>query len=94
MLIRYEHEDTHNLTNVRHGTRIYILYNFKLYKLKIIIYVPKYVSDSFGSKKIFFMIGSKEFVPYFYNYNKNLYNKIKFLETIVFIPFKIVLEPC
>jgi len=24
--------------------------------------------------------GSKEFVPYFYNHNKNLYNKFEFLE--------------
>jgi len=66
-------------------TRIYILYNFELYKLKINIYVQKYVSDSFGSRNIFFMTGSKEFVPYFYNHNKNLYNKFE---------FKIVLEPC
>ena len=30
--------------------------------------------------KMFFMIGSKEFVSYFYNHNKNLYNKFEFLE--------------
>jgi len=41
------------------GTQIYILYNFELYKLKINIYVRKYLSDSFGNKKIFFMTGSK-----------------------------------
>jgi len=29
---------------------------------------------------MFFMAGSKGFVPYFYNYNKNLYNKFEFLE--------------
>jgi len=43
---------------------------------------------------MFFMIGSKEFVPYFYNHNKNLYNKFEFLKIIVFILFKIVLESC
>jgi len=47
------------------GTKIYILYNFELYKLKINIYVQKYVPDSFGSKNIFFMIDSKEFVLIF-----------------------------
>ena len=26
------------------------------------------------------MTDSKEFVPYFYNHNKNLYNKFEFLE--------------
>jgi len=69
------------------GTRIYILYNFELYKLKINIYVQKYVSDSFGSKKIFFMTSSKEFVPYFYNHNKNLYNKFEFLENYCIYTF-------
>ena len=29
------------------GTRIYILYNYELYKLTIKIYVHKYVSDIF-----------------------------------------------
>jgi len=62
------------------GTQIYILYHFELYKLKINIYLQKYVSESFGSRKIFFMTGSKEFVPYFYNNNKNLYNKFEFLK--------------
>ena len=28
----------------------------------------------------FFMADSKGFVPYFYNHNKNLYNKFEFLE--------------
>jgi len=27
------------------------------------------------------MTDSKEFVPYFYNHNKNLYNKFEFLKT-------------
>jgi len=34
----------------------------------------------FCSKKIFFMTGLKEFVSYFYNHNKHLYNKFEFLE--------------
>ena len=34
----------------------------------------------FWSRKMFFIIGSKEFVSYFYNHNKNLYNKFEFLE--------------
>ena len=41
----------------------------------------------FSSIKIFFIVGSKIFVPYFYrfisyfhNHNKNLYNKFEFLE--------------
>jgi len=34
----------------------------------------------FGSMKIFFITGSKKFVSYFYNHNKDLYNKFKFLE--------------
>jgi len=29
---------------------------------------------------MFFMIGSQGFVSYFYNHNKNLYNKFEFLE--------------
>jgi len=44
-----------------------------------------YVSDSFGSWKIFFMTGSKEFVPYFYNHNKNLYNKFEFLRKLLYL---------
>jgi len=40
-----------------------------------------------GIRKMFFMTGSKDFVPYFYNYNKNLYNKFDFLKNIVFILF-------
>ena len=47
----------------------------------------KYVSDSFGSRKIFFMTGSKEIVPYFYNHNKNLYNKFEFLENYCIYTF-------
>ena len=30
--------------------------------------------------QFFLNIGSKDFVPYFYNYNKNLYNKFEFLK--------------
>jgi len=29
---------------------------------------------------MFFMVGSKVFVPYFYNYIKNLYNKFDLFE--------------
>ena len=68
------------------GTRIYILYNFELYKLKMNIYVQKYVPYSFGSKKIFFMTDSKECF-YFYNHNKNLYNKFEFLESYFIYTF-------
>jgi len=32
------------------------------------------------SRKIFFMTGSKIFSFYFYNHNKNLYNKFKILK--------------
>ena len=31
------------------------------------------------NKKMFIVIYLKEFIFYFYNYNKNLYNKFKFL---------------
>jgi len=41
----------------------------------------------FGSKNIVFMTGSKEFVPYFYNHNKNLYNKFEFLENYYIYTF-------
>jgi len=34
----------------------------------------------FCDRKMFLMIGSKEFVSYFYNHNKNLYGKFEFLE--------------
>jgi len=37
--------------------------------------------------KIFFMTGSKEFVPYFYNHNKNLYKKFEFLENYCIYTF-------
>ena len=37
----------------------------------------KYVSVLF-SKKMFFIVDLKGFVHYFYNYNKNLYNKFEF----------------
>jgi len=47
--------------------------------------MQKYVSDSFGS--IFFMTSSKEFVPYFYNHNKNLYDKFEFLENYCIYTF-------
>ena len=58
-------------------TRIYILYNYELYKLTMKIYVYKYVSV-FLSRNIFFIASSKGFVPYFYNYTKNSYNKLEF----------------
>jgi len=58
--------------------RIYILYNYELYKLIIKIYVHKYVSKNIWTRKMFFIAGSKRFVPYFPNHNKNLYNKFKF----------------
>ena len=56
------------------GTRTYILY-----KLTIKIYIHKYILVFF-SRKIFFMLGTKGFVPYLYSHNKNLYNKFEFLE--------------
>jgi len=34
----------------------------------------------FWRRKIFFMTSLKGFVSYFYNYNKNLYNKFEFLK--------------
>jgi len=58
--------------------RIYILYNYELYKLIIKICVYKYVQ--FFSRKMFLMAGSKTFIPYFCNHNKNLYNKFEFLK--------------
>jgi len=60
-------------------SHIYILYNYELYKLVIKIYAHKNVSIFF-SIKMYFMTGSKGFVPYFYNHNKNLYNKFEFLK--------------
>jgi len=32
---------------------------------------------------MFFIVNLERFVSYFYNYNKNLYNKIKFLKISV-----------
>ena len=43
--------------------------------------------DSFGSMKILFKTRSKEFVPYFYNHNKNLYNKFELLENYCIYTF-------
>jgi len=43
---------------------------------------------------MFFMTSSKKIVSYFYNHNKKLYNKFKFLKNYLFIFLKIVLEPC
>jgi len=43
---------------------------------------------------MFFMTSSKEFVLYFYNHNKKLYNKLEFLKNYLFIFFKIVLKSC
>jgi len=40
----------------------------------------KYVLVFIFNKKMFFMIGLKKFILYFYNHNKNLYNKFKLLE--------------
>jgi len=60
-------------------TQIYILYNCELYKLIIKIYVHNYVSIFF-SRKMFIIVGSKGFVPYFYNDNTKLYNKFEFLQ--------------
>jgi len=47
----------------------------------------------FCSRKMFLMANSKKFVPYFYNHNKNLYNKFEIWENYVFLLFKFVLEP-
>ena len=56
--------------------------------------MQKYGPDSFGSRKIFFMTGSKEFVLIFIIIIKNYTINLSFYKVIVFIPFKIVLEPC
>jgi len=58
---------------------MYILYNYKLYKLTMKIYVHKYVSTFFWQKNVFHC-WFKRIVSYFYNRNKNLYNKFEFLE--------------
>ena len=34
----------------------------------------------FWNRNMFFMTGSQGFVSYFYNHNKNIYNKSEFLE--------------
>jgi len=47
----------------------------------------------FCGRKMFHMVGSKGFNSYFYNHNKNLYNKFACVEMTVFVLFKIVLEP-
>jgi len=93
ILIRQGHIDMYNIWNVRYMDiyiyiyiYIYILYNYKLYKLIIKIYVYKY-NSIFLAEKIFLMTGSKEFVFYFYNHNKILYNKFEFLENSYFFPF-------
>jgi len=62
------------------GTQIYILYNYKLYKLTIKIYVHEYGSISFCSTKMFLITDSKRFVSYFCNFNKNLYNELDFFK--------------
>jgi len=51
---RYGHGDTYNLLKSKtRGTLISILYNYKLYKLTINIYVHKYVSNCFGVGRYF-----------------------------------------
>jgi len=40
-----------------------------------------------GAGRYFFMTGSKEFVSYFYNHNKYLYNKFEFLENYCIYTF-------
>ena len=46
----------------------------------------KYVSDFF-SRNMFFMTVLKIFVSYFYNHNKNLYNKFVFLKKLMYFSF-------
>ena len=44
------------------------------------MYLYKYVSVLFVVEKYFSWLVSKGVVLYFYNHNKNLYNKFKFLK--------------
>jgi len=37
-------------------------------------------TDRYGHEHNLFMAGSKQFVIYFYNHNKTLYNKFEFLK--------------
>ena len=39
------------------------------------------------ARKMFLMTGSKGFVPYFYNHNKNLYNKFEFFKKSLYLCF-------
>jgi len=41
----------------------------------------------FWEQEVIFMTGSKKFVPYFYNHNKNVYNKFEFLKNYCIYPF-------
>ena len=41
----------------------------------------------FLTENFFFTADSKRFVLYFYNHNKNLYNKFEFLENKCISPF-------
>ena len=61
-------------------TQIYILYNYELYKLTKRFMCTSMLQIIFLSRKMFFKTYSKGFVFYFYNHNKNLYNKFVFLE--------------
>ena len=73
-LIRQEYEYENTIISK------YILYNYELYKLIIKIYVHKYVLYYFLEHKNVFHDWFKIIYFLFYNYNKKLYNKFKFLE--------------
>jgi len=67
-------------------TRIYILYNYELYKLKKkYLYVQVFMFHIFLEQRSFSLISKKLFL---YNYNKNLYNKYEFLKNYYIIFLK------
>jgi len=63
--------------DMRYRSLYYIIMNYINWQLMFICTI---IFQTFFSKNMFFMTSSKWFVSYFYNYNKNLYNKFKFLK--------------
>jgi len=41
----------------------------------------------FKNREMLFMVDSKLFVSYFYNYNKNLFNKFEFFKKLIYLFF-------
>ena len=83
----YEHGYGYTVyLKIENETRIYILYNYKLYKLIINIYVYKYVLDFFESRRCFSWLVKKKNLT-FIIVIKMYTNKFEFLENYYIYPF-------